>query len=156
MTEFAACYTDPGVELKVQSEIEKLEIGTLLPTFVTTWICAGKIRAQEHPILGRYVLFEMRAGDYVAGIKGVQNVLLGCVTEQEAMRLMLAHVTGTYNQVRVRAANGRFATTAAQPRRKQKKRRRRPRHGKTHNPNRGVGFSGETHASYANQYAAGA
>lgn len=129
---WTACYTDPGAERDVQIEIEKRDIGTLLPTYVTTWLFSGKVRAQETPILGRYVLIAVPAegAERLIGIEGVQGILAGQITDREIERLMLAHMTGAYNQVRTRAANGRFASSAASPRRKQKKRRRRPRAGK--------------------------
>lgn len=130
---WTACYTQPGAEAKVRAGIEEIGFGTFLPTYAKCWYRDGRLRAQERPLMPRYILVAIdesnrsKIGEiHRELIEGVDH-LLGIVSETEVGRLMLAHATGAYNVVQMRDASGRFSQG-----RKQKKRRRRPRHGKTY------------------------
>lgn len=128
---WTACYTQPGQEAKVRAGIEDVGFGTFLPTFAKCWYRDGRLRAQERPLMPRYILVAVdetnrgKLGEiHRELIKGVDH-LLGKVRDTEVSNLMLAHATGEYN-AQVRAPNGQFAKTGDVSQ-KPKRRRSRPR-----------------------------
>lgn len=132
MTYWACCYTDPGSERNARDGIEKLDRGTLLPTFAKIYYSDGRRKAFERPILNRYILVALHAKDDPAWseinhVEGVHSVLQNegipsRVSDREIINLTLAHAMGACNAVQARAANGQFT--------KPRRRRARPRAGK--------------------------
>lgn len=132
MTYWAACYTDVAAERKARDGIEALNRGTLLPTFAKVDLFGGQRKAFERPILARYLFIALHSKDdeawsQINHVDGVQRVLVNenkpaRVSDQEIIRLTLAHAMGDCNVIQTRAANGRYQ--------KPKRRRSRPRAGK--------------------------
>lgn len=132
MNRWIACYTQPGAEAKVRAGIEEIGFGTFLPTYAKCWYRDGKMRAQERPLMPRYILVAIdennrrKLGEiHRELIKGVDH-LLGTVRDSEVSNLMLAHAMGDYN-IQVRAPNGQFARAELLPNQPKKKRKPRPR-----------------------------
>lgn len=137
MTYWVACYTDVGAERKAQDGIEGLGRGTFLPTFAKVYTAGGRRKAFERPILNRYILVALHdrsdeAWSQVAHADGVHKVICAFdengypvpsrVADKEVEHLMWAHMTGAFNSVQHRSANGQFQ--------KPRRRRCRPRAGK--------------------------
>ncbi len=132
MTYWVACYTDVAAEKRARDGIEALDRGTFLPTFAKIYSVGARRKAFERPILNRYLLVALNGRDdeawsQIKHVEGVHDVLTNfgvpCrVSDQEVIRLMLAHAMGDYNTIQPRAVSGRY--------RRSKRRRARPRAGK--------------------------
>jgi transcription antitermination factor NusG len=137
MTYWTAAYTNVGAERKARDSIEALDRGTCLPTFAKVYYAGGRKKAFERPILNRYILVALHdrndeAWSQVAHADGVHKVICASdengypvpsrVADKEVERLMWAHMTGAFNSVQHRSANGQFQ--------KPRRRRCRPRAGK--------------------------
>lgn len=126
---WAACQTITGREHIVRAEIEKMERGAFLPTYVRSSISMGRLNVNERAAVPGYVFFRARHDDWspVQDIDGVIGVLSNgdCamrIKPEEIERLMIDHIVGTHNRLERIVSSGSSRRRCRKPRRSKRAR----------------------------------
>lgn len=106
---WAACQTVTGREHIVRAEIEKMDRGAFLPTYVRSWVTDGKLSVGERAAVPGYVFFRAHPDDWsaVQDIDDVINVLSNGdqamrVSPDDMARLVIGHASGAHNRFEAR------------------------------------------------------
>lgn len=106
---WAACQTITGREHIVRAEIEKLDRGAFLPTYVRSWATDGKLSVGERAAVPGYVFFRAQPDDWspVQDIDGVIGVLANGdramrVSHDDMARMVIGHAIGAHNRFEAR------------------------------------------------------
>lgn len=102
---WAACQTITGREHVVRAEIEKMDRGAFLPTYVRSCVKDGKLSAGERAAVPGYVFFRAGHDDWapVQDIDGVIGVLSNGyramrISHEDMARMVIGHAVGSHNR----------------------------------------------------------
>lgn len=90
----------------LRPEIEKIDHGTFMPTYIRVWSSDGKLSIREKALMPGYLFFQTtpRLWGEVKNVEGVYDVLsnngkASRVTAEEMYRMVVGHILGDANEV---------------------------------------------------------